>query len=66
MGEREPQRLTRRTQKPHGFRRGVFAEKVVNVKQKTLRWNVHGKCYDIYQNYYITFSMFLLIFLFCF
>ena len=38
-------------------------KKVVNVKQKTLRWNVHGKCYDIYQNYYITFRMFLPIFL---
>ena len=34
MGEREPQRLTRRTQKPHGFRRGVLLKKVVHVKQK--------------------------------
>lgn len=27
MGEREPQRLIRRTQKPYGFRRGVLLKK---------------------------------------
>ena len=27
MGEREPQRLTRKTQKPHSVRRGVLLKK---------------------------------------